>query len=123
MRAREFLPETRNTQGDVASGYDSRLSDPLTLTYVFPSMPANNPYRTYRFSMAVANHDAAPIVSPTSQMAIMAAYTEEENQKLQKAMEKTGDRGQKVGNKGSSEPKDTGRQSPVARVKPNRWGV
>jgi len=123
MRAREFIKEARNTQGDVASGFDPIQSDPLTLTYVFPTMPANNPYRTYRFSMAVANHDAEPMENPTSQMAMMSAYTKEEDDMLKKAMKKTGDRGHVAGNQGSKEPKDTGHHSPVARAKRNRWGV
>lgn len=123
MRAREFVIEARNRQGDVSTGFDPSQSDPLTLTYVFPTMPANNPYRTYRFSMQVANHDAEPMTSPTSQMAMMSAYTKEEDDMLKKAMKKTGDHGHIAGNRGSEESKDTAHRSPVAQIKPNRWGV
>jgi len=113
MRAREFISETKNTQGDIASGYETHISEPMNLTYAFPSMPANNPYRTYRFSMAVADHEAEQPASAISQMAIMGAYTEEEAQMLRKAMKKTGDHGVMVGNKGSQEPPGGNQQSPI----------
>lgn len=54
MRAREFLQEQRNLPPEYA--------DPMRYTYVLPGLSAADPYRNYRFgvAMARARSDAQP---------------------------------------------------------------
>lgn len=123
MRAREFLPEAVNRQRDRADGFDAVESDPMVTTYAFPDMPGNNAYRAYRFAMAMANHEIDSRDGPTSQLAVISAYTKGEEDIVKAAIKKTGERHIVVANPGSSETKDVNRASPVARIKSNRFGV
>lgn len=47
MRAREFITEQRGS-------LDPSQLSALTNTYVIPGLPSQDPYRTYRFGMALA---------------------------------------------------------------------
>ena len=124
MRAREFLPEGKgNRQGDLAHGFSSAESDPMVTTYAFPGMPGNNAYRAYRFAMAMANHEMPHEDGPTSQFAVISAYTDAEEQIIKSAMKSTGEKGFLAGNRGSQESKSTNTVSPVAQKKTNRFGV
>ena len=123
MRAREFIKEAVNRQKDRAEGFSDLDSDPMVLTYVFPDMPGNNAYRAYRFAMAMANHETGDRDGPTSQLAVMSAYTDGDDKIIRAAMKKTGERAIVVGNKGSNEPKGTNIQSPIAKIKKNKYGI
>ena len=123
MRAREFVKEAVNKQKDTVEGFSSLESDPMVLTYAFPDMPGNNPYRAYRFAMAMANHETGDRDGPTSQLAVMSAYTDGDEKIIRAAMKKTGEKAIIVGSKGSSEPKGTDTQSPIAKIKKNRYGI
>ena len=46
MRAREFITEQRELPPEI--------SDPLRYTYILPGLSAADPYRNYRFGVAVA---------------------------------------------------------------------
>jgi len=46
MRAREFISEQRNLPPEQA--------DPMRYTYVIPGLSAADPYRNYRFGVAIA---------------------------------------------------------------------
>lgn len=46
MRAREFINEQRELPPEIA--------DPLRYTYVMPGLSASDPYRNYRFGVAMA---------------------------------------------------------------------
>ena len=122
MRAREFLREN-NRQGDRAHGFGAVDSDPMNLTLAFPGLPGNNAYRAYRFAMAMANHEIDYEDGPTSQLAVISAYTDGDEKIIRAAMKKTGERALTVANRGSRESDSINRHSPVARIKQNRWGV
>ncbi len=47
MRAREFVSEARGQ-------LPTEISDPMNNTYVIPGLSAQDPYRTYRFGVAIA---------------------------------------------------------------------
>jgi hypothetical protein len=123
MRAREFLPEAVNRQRDRADGFDAVESDPMVKTYAFLDMPGNNAYRAYRFAMAMANHAIKSRDGPTSQLAVISAYTEGDEEIVKAAIKKTGERHIVVANKGSNETRDVNLISPVAQLKKNRFGV
>jgi hypothetical protein len=46
MRAREFITEQRELPPEI--------SDPLRYTYILPGLSASDPYRNYRFGVALA---------------------------------------------------------------------
>jgi hypothetical protein len=123
MRAREFLPEARNRQNDRADGFNAVESDPMVTTLAFPDMPGNNAYRAYRFAMAMANHELKHQDGPTSQLAVISAYTKGDEDIIRAAIKKTGERHIVVANKGSSETSDVNKTSPIAKIKKNRFGV
>jgi len=116
MRAREFLPEA-------AQGFSDRKSAAMVKTLAFPDMPSNNPYRAYRFAMAMANHDIKNEVGPADEYAVISAYTEGEEEIIAAAIKKTGERHITVADRGSHEPDSTNKSSPVAQIKKNRFGV
>ena len=70
MRAKEFITER---------SFSKRKSGPMATTFQFPSMPSSDGYQAYRFGLAMANHEIAP-TSPTSQHAVISAYTPEEEE-------------------------------------------
>jgi hypothetical protein len=103
MRAKEFIIERK---------LPARKSGPLKAAYA-----------AYRFGMAMANHEIKYTEGPTSNSAVIIAYTPEEEEIIQAGTRKTGHKGQMVADKESHEPGSTGTQSPVAKLKPNRFGV
>ena len=114
MRAREFITERQMPE---------RKSRAMSTAFYFPSMPSSNPYAAYRFGMAMANHDINYAEGPASNSAVIVAYTPEEEEIIRGGSQQTGDRGKLLADRGSHEPDSTGVQSPVARIKKNRYGV
>jgi hypothetical protein len=116
MRAREFLPEA-------AQGFSDRKSSTMVRTLAFPDMPSSNPYKAYRFAMAMANHDLKNEAGPADEFAVISAYTEGEEEIIRAAMSQTGERAVEVADRGSREPDSTNKVSPVAKPRKNRYGV
>ena len=99
-----------------------RKSRALNTAFEFPTMPSSDGYQAYRFGVAMANHEEPPY-GPTSQHAVISAYTSEEEEIIHAAEKATGHKGRLVADRGSREPKSTGTHSPVANPKRNRYGV
>ena len=114
MRAKEFIVE-RELPG--------RKSSVLPGTKIYPGMPSANPYEIYRFGMAMANHEIKNAAGPANNFAVITTYAPEEEEIVKAAERKTGQKGQVLADKGSSEPASTDVLSPVARPKKNRYGV
>jgi hypothetical protein len=114
MRAKEFIFEREFSQ---------RKSSVLSTAFEFPSMPSADPYQSYRFSMAMADHTMAHAEGPISNHALIVAYTPEEEAIIKGASKQTGNHGRLVADRGSNEPKHTQNVSPVAKPKRNRYGV
>ncbi len=112
MRAKEFIVER---------SFSKRKSGAMTTTFQFPTMPSSDGYQAYRFGLAMANHEQPPY-GPTSQNAVVSAFTIEE-EIIHAAERATGHKGQITADRGSHEPHTTVTASPVARPKPNRYGV
>ncbi len=114
MRAREFIFERE---------FSKRKSAVLSTTFEFPSMPSADPYRAYRFSMAMADHTMSSAEGPVSNHAMIVAYTDADEDIIKGAERQTGDRGRLVADRGSNEPDSTHTVSPVAKKRTNRYGV
>lgn len=114
MRAKEFIIER---------SFSKRKSGPMSTTYAFPTMPSSNAYAAYRFGMAMADHTLDYAEGPTSNSAVITAYTPEDEDIIRGGMRQTGHKGKLVANRGSAEPASSDTQSPVARSKKNKYGV
>jgi hypothetical protein len=114
MRAKEFIVER---------SFPKRESGPMNATYAFPTMPSANAYATYRFGLAMADHTINYAEGPTSNSAVIVAYTPEEEEIIKAGTRQTGHKGKLVADRGSNEPQSTETHSPVAKPKRNRYGV
>ena len=99
-----------------------RKSRAMTTAFEFPTMPSSDGYQAYRFGVAMANHEEPPY-GPSSQHAVISAYTPEEEEIIHAAERATGHKGRLLADRGSQEPKTTETVSPVANLKRNRYGV
>ena len=113
MRAKEFITEREMPE---------RKSRVLSTAFEFPTMPSSDGYQIYRFGIAMANHEQPPY-GPTSQHAVISAYTPEEEEIIHAAERATGHKGRLVADRGSQEPKTTETVSPVSKPKRNKYGV
>ena len=113
MRAKEFITER---------SFSKRKSGAMSTTVQFPSMPSSDGYQAYRFGLAMANHEQPPY-GPTSQNAVVSAYTPEEEEIIHAAERATGHKGQIVADRGSHESNNTETASPITQAKRNRYGV
>ena len=113
MRAKEFITEREMPE---------RKSRVLSTAFEFPTMPSSDGYQAYRFGIAMANHEQPPY-GPTSQHAVISAYTPEEEEIIHAAERATGHKGRLVADRGSQEPKTTETVSPVSKPKRNKYGV
>ena len=95
----------------------------MSTTFQFPTMPSANAYSVYRFGLAMADHTINHAEGPTSNSAVIVAYTPEEEEIIRAGTRQTGHKGKLVADRGSNEPKTTETASPVAQAKRNRYGV
>lgn len=116
MKIRDIVTES-------ARSFSDRTSSTMPTTYAFPGMPSANPYKAYRFGMAMANHELAHETGPTDEFAVIVAYSSGEEEIIRAAEKRTGEQSITVSDTSSHEPAGTKATSPVARIKPNRWGV
>jgi hypothetical protein len=114
MRAKEFITER---------SFSNRKSSTMSTAFQFPTMPSANAYAAYRFGLAMADHTINHADGPTSNSAVIVAYMPEEEEIIRAGTQQTGHKGKLVADRGSNEPKGTESQSPVARLKKNRYGV
>ena len=114
VRAREFIIEREMSH---------RKSSTMPLSLHFPDMPSSDPYLAYRFGMAMADHTIKYAEGPASNSAVIVAYTAEEEEIIRGGETQTGHRGKMLTDRGSQEPNNTHKISPVAKIKPNRYGV
>lgn len=114
MRARDFIVERE---------MPARKSAVMPFSKHFPDMPSSDPYQAYRFGMAMADHTIAYAEGPAKQHAIVVAYTPEEEAIIRGGEQQTGHKGIMLTDRGSNEPDSTNTVSPVAKIKPNRYGI
>ena len=100
-----------------------RKSRVMSTAYHYPTMPSANAYEVYRFGIAMADHKTHSKYGPSSNHAVIVAYTTEEEEIIKSAESEMGHKGKLLADRGSREPKTTETQSPVAQPKRNRYGV
>ena len=115
MRAREFIAEQRGT-------LDPSQRAALANTYVIPGLSSQDPYKTYRFGMALArarsqDQEDIPEFSEEGAFGELAVISGQENvdQLIDRALKLAGIKGGKklVGSKHSHEVETTNTQSPI----------
>ena len=131
MRAREFINEGRTgtLQADVASS--------LPASYVIPKLQNTDPYKQYRFGLAIADAKSSkdrskeqtePFekTSAWGENAIVVSYDPHIDDWLDDALNLIGlsssDK-KMISTRNSDEAKDVTKQSPVAKPKKNKYGV
>ena len=114
MRAREFIVEREMSD---------RKSSTMPLSKHYPTMPSSDPYQAYRFGMAMADHTIDYAEGPAEQHAVVVAYTPEEEAIIKGGEKQSGHKGKMLTDRGSHEPGDTYKTSPVARPRKNKFGV
>lgn len=115
MRAKEFIREQADDDGAIIG-----VKNSLRNLKAYPGMPANDAYQIYRFGLALATHGNAPAQGPTSQDAVIAAYSPEEDAIVSAAEKTTGKHGKSMASPGSMEQSDVNTVSPVAKFVPTK---
>ena len=124
MRAREFVAESR---ADIAPEH----SGPMQNTYVLPGLSSQDPYKTYRFGVAMARARANSaleqdgVVDPFAaegafgELAVVSGFDSGVEAIIDQALAMTDTPGGKVliGSKASDEPKTVSTKSPVNSFK------
>jgi hypothetical protein len=119
MRAQEFVMEQR-------ARLDPSQESALSNTYVIPGLPSQDPYRTYRFGMALARArsvggDDLPEFAEEGAFGELAVISGSENvdELLNRALKLAGIKGGKklVGSKESHEVDSINKTSPVKAFK------
>ncbi len=123
MKAKEFILREDDNQFD--------MSNPeLTRARYFPDM--DKYYELYRLTLDMAgiNTPADQRVNdidgegwPASNNAIMLAYSQGDDEIINKTLKKRGFKQKMTSSGNSSEPDKINKTSPVAKRRPNRWGV
>ena len=130
MRAREFIRKDLREQADLAP----EQSGPMRYTYIIPGLSASDPYKNYRFgvAMARARSDYADSINPQNtgidpykepwsaesvfgEHGVVAGMTPAIAQVIDKALEMTGTPGGKkmISTGPSEEPPFVDTQSPI----------
>ncbi len=127
MRASEFIKESRegSIQDDVA--------DALPAAYVIPELQNQDPYKQYRFGLALAyargtagiQSDFTP-KSSWGENQVVVCYGSKDEELINQALKSVGlssSSKKLISTKGSTEVADVNKSSPVATIKKNKYGV
>ena len=124
MRAQEFVTEARAKIAPEHSG-------PMQNTYVLPGLSSQDPYKTYRFGVAMARARANQaleqdgVTDPFAaegafgELAVVSGFDSGVEEIIDQALAMTDTPGGKVlvGSKGSEEPQSVSTQSPINSFK------
>jgi hypothetical protein len=124
MRAREFVTESRAKIAPEHSG-------PMQNTYVLPGLSSQDPYKTYRFGVAMARARASQaleqdgVAEPFAaegafgELAVVSGFDSGVEEIIDQALTMTDTPGGKVlvGSKGSDEPQSVSTKSPINSFK------
>ena len=129
MKSREFIKEgnTNSLQDDVAAA--------LPATYTIPALQNQDPYKQYRFGVAIAkakgkkasdNEPAFAASSPWGENQVVVSYSNTVEEFIDDALEEIGlsPRDKRlISTPKSEETKTVNKMSPVCRPKRNQYGV
>ena len=133
MRAKEFIIEAGqwNTKVHGRPGkIHSDLADTLPTTYVQRQLRNTDPYMQMRYGVALAAalaHKEGDVEfdqeTAWAENVTQVLYAPEEQEAVKLASKMMGVKPTKIANHRSEEPKHVGKESPVAKIKKNRYGV
>jgi hypothetical protein len=87
-------------------------------------VPNENPYDLYRLGMAIAGGDRnIPGVDALGQTGLIMPFSEQEHEVINGHIKHQGLKGTKLSTHGSEEPLQNNKVSPVAKRKPNKYGI
>ena len=87
-------------------------------------VPNENPYDLYRLGMAIAGGNRnIPGVDHLGQTGLILPFSEQEHEAIHGHIKHQGLKAKKLSTHGSDEPLQNNRVSPVAKKKPNRYGI
>lgn len=126
MRVKEIIQEGRTLQDEVASAIPS--------AYVIPALPNQDPYKQYRFGIALANarslkdkdKEKFQAQSSWGENAVVVSYSGTTEEIIDSALKQVGlgpSSKKQIAKKGSRETSDVSTKSPVAAKKTNKYGV
>jgi hypothetical protein len=93
---------------------------------IYPEYPGYY-YNMYRFGVNMAgnlhdDHDMAQTSNTANEM-VTLAFSEADKEIIEKSMKNMGIKGKVMTGDESSEPRETNKTSPIAKRKPNKYGV
>ena len=128
MRAREFIKEdaTKSLQDDVSRA--------LPMTYTIPALQNQDPYKQYRFGVAIAKAKSSgeeseqefQSQSPWGENLVVVGYSNTVDQYIDAALAEMGlGPGDKklITTPRSEETTTVNKSSPVAKIKRNKYGI
>jgi hypothetical protein len=87
-------------------------------------VPNENPYDLYRLGMAIAGGERnIPGVDALGQTGMIMPFSEQEHAAINTHIKRQGLKSEKLSTHGSEEPLQNNKVSPVAKRKPNRYGI
>jgi hypothetical protein len=121
MRARDFVVEQQARLRD-------EVGAPFKDTYIIPGLPSQDPYRTYRFGVAMARARAEKVADfdesfesegPFGEYAMVVGFDDSVDELIDQALAMTNTPGGKrlMGSKHSEEPATTDKVSPIKPFK------
>lgn len=121
MRSREFVVEQQ-------AQLRPEVGAPFRDTYIIPGLPSQDPYRTYRFGVAMARARAEAVADfaepfesegPFGEYAMVAGFDDSVDEIIDRALAMTNTPGGKqlMGTRHSEEPQTTDKVSPIRPFK------
>lgn len=130
MRAKEFIVEYRAKASGTAKKMSNRKSDPLPGVFVQHQLRNTDPYMQYRLGMAVASaraHEKGEVgfeqESVWAENLTQIMYAPEDEETIKLASKMMGITPSRITDNKSHEPPKTNTTSPVAKPRPNKYGV
>lgn len=126
MRIHEILNEVQNKDRGIPGKVNPDFDAVSTGMTTFDRLRNTDPYMQYRLGIALANANSDKPFDQESAYAenfSIVAYSDEENDIINKAGKAMGLNKKTLAKKKSQEPKGANITSPTAKVKRNRYGV
>jgi len=133
MRAYEFLKEDQDSASSASQGSTNKKSGSIHDNHkasikgmsTYPEIPSHY-YDFYRFGVHMAGspeNQGMNKVSPYANQLVTLAYTDEDAEIINKSKKAMGFKQKTLSSQDSKENNDTNKNSPVAKIKKNKYGV
>ena len=114
MKAREFITEEM---------MPNRYAAPLSRARRYPEYPSSSPYKIYRFSTQMADHETPQTYGAAANLGVTVAYSKGEEEIIDATEKRLGTPSEPLSTNKSEEMNDINKKSPVAQKKKNKYGV